>query len=143
MSDTDLSECPSATLTRQIAAMIYDSLLIFAVLFFASSVALVFNQGEAIESNLWFKLYLLLVVFTYYAWFWQKSGQTLGMSAWKIRIIDEAGANPGWAQGYRRLACALVSLLCFGLGYFWRLFRPYTWHDRLSKTRVIKLPPPG
>jgi len=122
--------------------MIYDSLLIFAVLFFASAIALIFHHGEAIESNLWFRLYLLFVLYTYYAWFWQKSGQTLGMRAWKIRIVTESGANPGWMVCYLRLACASLSLLCFGLGYWWRLFQPYTWHDRLSHTRIVNLTPP-
>ncbi|MCP4472522.1 MAG: hypothetical protein GY815_17900 [Gammaproteobacteria bacterium] len=34
---------------------------------------------------------------------------------------------------------ALLSLLCSGLGYLWRLIRPYTWHDRLSHTRIIDI----
>ena len=117
--------------------MIYDSLLIFAVLFFASAIALLFNHGEAIEHNPFFSLYLLFVLFTYYAFFWSRSGQTLGMRAWKIRIVAEDGGNPGWVTCYLRLLCALLSLTCLGLGYLWRLFRPYTWHDRLSHTRVI------
>jgi len=142
MSDPIYSDSPPASLLKQLAAMIYDSLLIFAVLFFASAIAMIFNHGEAIKSNPWFNLYLLFVLFTYYAWFWQKSGQTLGMRAWRIRIVTESGANPGWIVCYQRLACALLSWLCFGLGYLWRLFRPYTWHDRLSHTRIIKLAPP-
>jgi len=142
MSDPIFSEYPSAGLIRQLVAMVYDSLLIFAVLFFAGAIAIAFNHGEAIEPNPWFSLYLLFTVFTYYAWFWQKSGQTLGMRAWKIRIVTDSGANPGWALCYLRLACALLSLVCFGLGYLWRIFRPYTWHDRLSHTRVIRLTPP-
>ncbi len=56
--------------------MLYDSFLILAVLFLASAIAMIFNHGEAIESNAWFSLYLLLTVFTFYAWFWQKTGQT-------------------------------------------------------------------
>ena len=103
----------------------------------ASALALLFNQGEAIEPNPWFSLYLLLTLFTFYAWFWNKSGQTLGMRVWKIRIVSESGGNPDWATCYLRLVSALLSLLCLGLGYWWRLFKPYTWHDRLSKTSII------
>ena len=117
--------------------MIYDSLLIFAILFAATAILLAFNHGEAIESNPYFNLYLIFSVFTFYAWFWQKSGQTLGMRIWKIRIISEYGGNPGWGISFLRLGFAMVSLLCLGLGYFWRLFRPYTWHDKLSQTRII------
>jgi uncharacterized RDD family membrane protein YckC len=143
MSDPIYSEYPPASLTRQLAAMLYDSFLIFAVLFLASAIALIFNHGEAIESNTWFSIYLLLTVFTFYAWFWQRSGQTLGMRVWKIRIVTDSGANPGWGVCYLRLLCALLSLLCFGLGYLWRLFKPYTWHDRLSHTRIIRLSAPA
>jgi len=137
MSSTSCSDCPPASLIKQLAAMLYDSLLIFAVLFFVSAIAIIFNQGEAIESSPWFSLYLLFTLFTFYAWFWNKSGQTLGMRVWKIRIVAESGGNPGWGSCYLRLISALLSILCFGLGYWWRLFNPYTWHDRLSKTSII------
>lgn len=137
MSAETPSICPPASLFRQLAAMVYDSMLIFAVLFAAGAVALIFNRGEAIEHSPLFSLYLLIVVFSYYAWFWRKSGQTLGMRAWKIQIVSEFGGNPSWGVSYLRLCFALISLGCFGLGYLWRLVKPYTWHDRLSQTSVI------
>jgi len=130
---------PSASLFKQLAAMLYDSLLVFAVLFVATAVALVFNHGEAIQSSPLFSLYLLFTLFTFYAWFWRKSGQTLGMRAWKIRIVSELGGNPDWGSSYLRLTFALLSVCCLGLGYLWRLFKPYTWHDRLSQTRIVDL----
>ncbi len=130
-------DCPPASLIKQFAAMLYDSLLIFAVLFFATAIAMIFNQGEAIDTNPLFNLYLLFILFTFYAFFWNMSGQTLGMRVWKIRIVSKLGGNPGWGVSYLRLVFALVSLICFGLGYFWRLFKPYTWHDKLSQTSII------
>ena len=137
MSTSNYQQCPSASLLKQIAAMVYDSLLILALLFLATAVALVFNQGEAIESSPAFSLYLLLILFSFYAWFWHKSGQTLGMRTWKIRIVAESGGNPAWGACYLRLCFALLSIICFGVGYLWRLFSPYTWHDRLSRTRIV------
>ena len=139
-------DAPSASLIKQLAAMLYDSLLIFSVLFLAAGIAVLLSGGEAIEANPLFNLYLLFTLFTFYAWFWKKSGQTLGMRVWKIKIVSELGGNPSWGVGYLRLLFALLSILCFGMGYWWRLFKPYTWHDRLSQTRVIdisKLPGPG
>lgn len=136
MSSRNFRDCPPASLLKQLAAMIYDSFLIVAILFVAAAVPVAFNRGEAVTSPA-FSFYLLFVVFTFYAWFWHKSGQTLGMRAWKIRIVSEFGGNPSWSISYLRLIFALISLLCFGLGYFWRLFKPYTWHDRLSQTSVI------
>jgi len=137
MSAGTFRDCPPASLFKQFAAMLYDSLLIFAVLFFATAIALLINRGEAIETNPAFSLYLLFTLFTFYAWFWHKSGQTLGMRVWKIRIVSELGGNPSWGSSYLRLVFALLSLSCFGLGYCWRLFKPYTWHDKLSQTSII------
>ena len=142
MNSDEIVNCPPASLIKQFAAMIYDSLLIFAVLFGASAVALLlnnmlFDRDTAIENSPIFSLYLLFSLFTFYAWFWRKSGQTLGMRAWKIRIVSELGGNPGWGSCYLRLLFALLSLACLGLGYWWRLFKPYTWHDRLSQTLIV------
>lgn len=129
-------QCPPASLLKQLIAMLYDSLLIVALLFIATAILLPFNKGEAISGPI-YSLYLLLVVFIFYSWFWNKSGQTLGMKVWKIRIINDYGFNPSWPVSFLRLFFALLSFGCIGLGYLWRLFTPYTWHDRLSQTRII------
>ena len=130
---------PPASLLKQIAAMIYDSLLIIAILFISTAIALTFNNGNAIESSFIFNLYLILIIFTFYSWFWIKSGQTLGMRVWKIRIISDLGGNLNWTICFLRLTFALLSITCLGIGYWWRLFKPYTWHDRLSQTSIINV----
>ncbi len=130
---------PSASLIKRLAAMLYDSFLILAILFVATVIALLFNKGEAIESSPVYTLYLVLVIFLFYSWFWSKCGQTLGMRVWKIQIINDYGRNPSWQVCILRLVFAILSMACFGLGYWWRLFRPYTWHDKLSQTRIIDI----
>ena len=136
MNHKVLQQCPSASLLKQLVAMLYDSLLIIALLFIATAILLPLNKGEAIGGPV-YTLYLLSVIFIFYSWFWNKSGQTLGMKVWKIRIINDDGFNPSWAVCFLRLMGALVSISCLGIGYFWRLFTPYTWHDRLSQTRIV------
>jgi len=112
-------DLPSASLIKQLAAMLYDSFLI--------------------ESSPVYTLYLLLVIFLFYSWFWSKCGQTLGMRVWKIQIINDYGRNPAWHVCILRLVFAIFSMACLGLGYWWRLFKPYTWHDKLSQTRIIDI----
>ena len=136
MNPKRLQQCPSAGLFKQLIAMLYDSFLIIALLFVATAILLPFNKGEAITGPI-FSIYLLMVVFIFYSWFWHKAGQTLGMKVWKIRIINDYGYNPSWPISFLRLMFAMLSFACFGLGYLWRLFTPYTWHDRLSQTRII------
>ncbi|MFT5657670.1 MAG: putative RDD family membrane protein YckC [Gammaproteobacteria bacterium] len=139
MPDNIHNNCPPATLVKQLAAMIYDSLLIIAILFVATAIALAFNGGNAIESSTAFSLYLILIIFVFYGWFWNKSGQTLGMRVWKIRIVSEFGGNPAWSICFLRLVFAMLSIACLGLGYWWRLFKPYTWHDKLSQTSIVNV----
>lgn len=154
--------CAPASLLKQLIAMVYDSLLIASVLFLATAILLPFNQGEAITGPV-YSAYLVLVVFIFYSWFWHKSGQTLGMKVWKIRIIDQYGYKPSWPISFLRLFCAIIpptifiilnayfgwvqehrttAMFAAGffiLGYLPRLFTPYTWHDRLSQTQIIDL----
>lgn len=129
---------PPASLIRQLAAMLYDSLLIFAILFVAVGITITLNQGAAVNPPLVYG-FLVIVIFIFYGWFWNRSGQTLGMQVWKIQIVSESGGHPSWTNGFQRLVFAMVSIACFGLGYWWRLFKPYTWHDKFSQTRVIDI----
>lgn len=138
MNPKILLKAPSASLIKQLVAMLYDSLLIASVLFLATAILLPFNEGNALSGTA-YTLYLVLIIFIFYSWFWNRSGQTLGMKVWKIKIINDFGLNPSWAVSFLRLFFAIISILFFGLGYFWRLFRPYTWHDHFSQTRIIDI----
>ena len=129
---------PSASLFKQLAAMLYDSLLIFAILFVAVGITIPFNQGVVIEPSLVY-IFFVIVVFVFYGWFWNKSGQTLGMRAWNIQIVSEFGGYPSWPTSFLRLVFAMFSIACIGMGYWWRIFKPYTWHDRFSQTKVIDI----
>jgi uncharacterized RDD family membrane protein YckC len=160
MSRNIYLNCRSASLFKQFIAMMYDSLLIVALLFLATAILLPFNQGESI-SGPFYNLYLLIVVYVFYSWFWNKSGQTLGMKAWKIRIIDEQGMNPSWPISFLRLFTATllpitflglnqyfsfvendritvyIAICFFVAGYLPRLFSPNSLADRLSQTTII------
>ena len=138
MPTHDPDNYPPASLIRQLAAMLYDSLLIFAILFVVVGITITLNQGVAVNPPLVYG-FLVIVIFIFYGWFWNRSGQTLGMQVWKIQIVSEFGGYPSWTNSFQRLVFAMASIACFGLGYWWRLFKPYTWHDKFSRTRVIDI----
>jgi uncharacterized RDD family membrane protein YckC len=107
------------------------------------ALAVLFNQGQAVTGNSRWLLLLALVLapLVFFSWFWRQGGQTLGMRAWQLKLVANEQQQPSWFQCLVRCLVALVSLLCFGLGYWWIWISPerLTWHDYLSHTHLIQI----
>lgn len=137
---------PAAALWRQLVAMLYDALLIIPLVMAATAGLLVLHKStgnsEAIPPPWQVQLLSVLVLTGFYAIFWRKSGQTLGMQAWRIKLVTAEGQVPRGRHIIKRLIGVLVSLLPAGLGYWWSLWdrQHQSWHDKLSGTRLIRVP---
>lgn len=144
-SPPDLSQAAVPGLLRRLAAMFYDTLLLAAVLFVAAALALLINGGETItQSHPLYPVYtgyMVIIGFLFFAWFWVHGGQTLGMRAWRFKVLRDDGLALTWADALKRFLFALLSLLPCGLGFIWSLFDAdkRAWHDRLSHTRLVNL----
>lgn len=134
-----------AGLLRRLGALLYDGLLLLALLMVATAALLPFTGGEAIDPRehplleFVYRCLLALLIVGFHGLFWTRRGQTLGMASWRLRVEREDGRLLTWGDTLRRLAWAVVSWLPLGLGYLWILFDPQrrAWHDRLTRTRVI------
>jgi len=149
-----LPDYPNAGLLKRFAAMVYDSLLLIALGLAYGALATAFKvglegpppQGEALDWGVWrlpLFLGLLLVWGGFFYYFWGRNGQTLGMKAWRLQLVDaNSGGNTKPHQRLWRLPIAALSLAFFGLGYFWRWLdsQGLCLPDRLSHTRVLQLP---
>lgn len=136
---------PRAGLLRRLAAIFYDTLLLFSVLFFATFLVLPFTRGEAVSPHHpLYTTYLFLIAFFYFAWPWVRSGQTLGMRAWRIRVQQYDGSGLTWRHALLRFLAAIASWAVLGLGFLWSLIDKdgMTWHDRFSETCLVVLPIP-
>lgn len=139
MSDSEISTCG---VLRRLAAITYDSILLFAVIFFATIIAMLFFKPAALQaSHVLYPLYLLFVIYLYFVWQWIYGRQTLGMRAWRIMVTNRDSTVLNWRTASLRFLLALVSLPAFGFGLFWSVFDPdrLAFYDRYSKTRLIKL----
>ncbi len=129
-----------ANLLRVMAACVYDGLLSLTLWFAATALVLIFTRGQIIRSgDLLYDAYLLGVLFPYFAYSWMH-GQTLGMRAWKLHIRNTDGALPTLRQCLIRYIAAIFSWLFLGLGFLWIGVdrRQLSWHDRLSKTHLLR-----
>ena len=131
-----------AGLARRFAAMFYDALLMAAALYAAAIPAVWVHGGAVPPDDPWFRAWLALVAWFYLAVSWTRGGQTLGMRAWRCRLVTTDGGPVGWGRTVARFAAALVSWAALGLGYWWALADPQRrcWHDRWSGTRIVLVP---
>lgn len=136
-------------LARRALAWLYDGLLLIALWFGVSALVLAISSGLLTEPDrpLWLasihRISLVLVTVGFFGGFWTHGGQTLGMRAWRLRLVSSSGHGAvNWKQSVLRLAGACLSFGAFGLGFFWMWIDPKrrTWHGRLSGTQLILLP---
>ena len=141
------AEASRVSLWRRLAAACYDA-LVLAALWMLTAAVLVPLSGGAITSNrpAWhaaLQLCLLAVGYGFFGWFWTRDGQTLGMLAWRVKLIHAVDrGSVSWRQALIRYLAAIVSWAAFGLGFWWSLWDPQhkTWHDRLSGTELVRAP---
>lgn len=155
-----------AGLPRRLAAIGYDSLLLGGVLFAATLLALglvvgiigaeAFKARNPLSGNPFFRTYLFLICFFFYAGFWIHGGQTLGMRAWRLRVRRRDGRGIGWWQALLRFLIAGLWLapVFFLRGVFEAGLGPslgagfgclllllvLRLPDRLSETELVVLP---
>jgi uncharacterized RDD family membrane protein YckC len=132
---------------RRLAALVYDFLLLAALLMIYTGGALFFTRGAAVvpaTAGSWVYLYragLVLVIGGYYVINWLRSGQTLGMRAWRLRVVTVSGLPLALEAAALRAVFGALAWAPVGLGVLWMYLDPdhLALHDRLSKTRVIHL----
>lgn len=137
---TQKSATPAPALLRRLASMIYELLLVTAVLFVAAFIYILFRNPRVPGGMIYFQLYLLLVISGYFLWFWTHGGRTLAMKTWRLRLVSATGDRITLPQALIRLVTAALGIACFGIGILWALWDPERQflHDRLARTRLIK-----
>ena len=139
---------PTASLWRRLAALAYDSLVVLALFILMGFVVVgIYNlshdgqfPGElpkAVNMSI-----LFCICFFYYSHSWRFGGQTIGMKAWRLKLVNLEPKPMQLSQYMLRTAIGFFSLMLFGIGFFWALFdtKHRSWHDMASLTRVVFIP---
>ncbi|MFW5453839.1 RDD family protein [Thioalkalivibrio sulfidiphilus] len=152
-------------LPRRFGAMLYDGLLLIALLMVAEFLIVApFAITEEHPLFMTIHLYVPLLAFAFLGWFWTcPAGQTLGMQAWHVRLVDMDGGRADWGQAAIRFAVALAqwivvlaaialyvkgwwiaalplaALVMVGLMLARRDPQRLMLHDRLSGTRLVRV----
>lgn len=134
-----------AGLLRRLGALLYDALLVLALWFLLTLLVAMLHGGGVEQNsamNLVLRLLLILSAACFYAGFCTRGGQTLGMRAWRIKLVRNTGEPPTFWLLFLRFFLGVLSALPLGLGWIVAAFRAdkLMWHDRWSNIRVVCLP---
>ena len=130
--------CPS--IKRRLICLVYESLLLVGVAFVAG---LLFLGATGASPSGWmrhaFQVYLFLVIGIYFVGSWRRSGQTLAMKTWKLRLVGADGTRITLRQAMVRYVCAWPCLLLGGIGILYAPFdrQRQFLHDRLAGTSIV------
>jgi len=136
---------PSAGFGRRFAALLYDALLLLALVLVYALIVVLIHGGAVTEASglrWWaFRAGGLTLMGAYYVLNWTRSGQTLGMRAWRLRAVTDSGRPLKTARAAVRFCWGVAAWAPLGLGVLWLYADPehLALHDRLSRTRVVVL----
>jgi uncharacterized RDD family membrane protein YckC len=143
MNDASTLTPYPAGFIRRLAALVYDSLVVTAILILTSAIVIMIvvtfmgenaitEQKVLVENPLYFA-YLLATWFYYYAWCWRTGGQTLGMKAWRLKLISNDNLIISYKNAFIRFSSSCLGLANLGV----LLPNKRGWHDRLSHTEIV------
>ena len=135
---------PAAGFARRLASGVYELLLLFALVIVASFPFLaVFGESTDGWRRHALQAWYAVAIGAYFVWSWTRSGQTLPMKVWRLRVVRAAdGATLSVPRAIHRYVLSLLSFAAAGLGFWWALWDPrgQFLHDRLAGTALISVP---
>ena len=156
MLNSEHANFPRAGFFRRLGAAIYDLLLAVAVYMCAGAIGFGFffglhsaglipmNGFEHISDALhgtplykgFYQLWLAICVAGFYALFWSRGGQTLGMRAWRLKVQHPNGQNLSFITAFARLIWSLL-----GIGNLWILINgdKLALQDTMTRSEVVVL----
>ena len=116
--------------TTRIVAILYDGMLILALLFLVGTILTVIgtlltmntgvdsSQAQSLPTwyqNLVMTPSFILTLVGFYGIFWRRGGQTLGMQTWRLKTVNNSGHSLTWGQSFKRILAACLMPLLFGI----------------------------
>jgi len=154
-------------LLRRLACFVYEGVLLFGVVMVAGfAYSTLTQQRHALTGVTGLQLVVFGVLGVYFAGFWSRTGQTLAMQTWQIRLVSECGERVTLRRAVARYLLswmwflpALLGLYLAGVKGSGPVFVTLTagvfayaalarlrpdrqyWHDAVCHTRLVMVPP--
>ncbi len=126
---------------KRLLSLIYEALLLIAVILLAGGIALVAAQlFNTADTRLTTQVIAIAICAGYFSWQWHGRGQTLPMKTWRIRLETTGGNRVSIPRTLLRVALALPGYMLLGISILWAFVdrdRQFL-HDRLAGTRLVE-----
>lgn len=131
------------SLFKLVACFVYDLLVVLSICLVSGAV-FILVMGDATHGlkRYILQFFLWLVVGAYFICCWHKSGQTLAMQTWQLKVVNQSNQLLTWKMLTKRYVLATLSVILFGLGFFWALIdrdKLYL-HDRILASKIVYIP---
>ncbi len=137
-----MPESTPAALWLRVAAALYDLFPLIGLWMLTAALALAITHGalDARHPPLAYRLALLSVTAAYFVISWVRGGQTIGMRAWRLRLVATDGSRLPWSRALLRFGIAWLSLFALGGGFLWCLVdrERRAWHDIAAGSRLLR-----
>jgi uncharacterized RDD family membrane protein YckC len=130
---------------KRIFSLMYDTLAVLGIIFSFTLVLVLINGEISSENTINSFLQRAILILSgplFYCYFWLKSeGQTLGMQAWKIRLVSEDGSDLSWSICIKRCVISFLTILPLGVGFAYMFFdkENRSLSDIYTGTRVVDI----
>jgi uncharacterized RDD family membrane protein YckC len=154
-------------LRRRLACFVYEGVLLFGVVMIAGLLySTVTDQRHALVGTTGLQVFLFVVLGAYFVFFWTRTGQTLAMQTWHIRLVTASGQRVGagralcryglsWLwfvpallavqlSGLKTGAASFSAMIAGVLAYaalVWLRSDRQFWHDAVCGTRLVTCAP--
>jgi uncharacterized RDD family membrane protein YckC len=103
---------PPPSLSRRLASFVYEGVLLFGVLMVSDYLfSSLTQQRHALYLREAGMAFLFIVLGIYFVWFWSRSGQTVAMKTWNLRVVTRDGAALTQRRALARYAAAWLWFL--------------------------------
>lgn len=127
---------------KRLLSLVYEALLLVAVVLLAGGIAAALAQAF----NPAYTRHITQAIAYpacagYFAWQWCRSGQTLPMKTWGMRLVTVDGGPVAPSRALIRVALAIPGYLLLGVSLLWAFFDRdgQFLHDRLAGTRLVNI----
>ena len=139
-----ISAATTPGIGRRLLCLIYESLLLTAVILTAGGVATGIAHAAGLsQPRMLTQLIVIACCAGYFAVQWCGRGQTLPMKTWRISLQTVSGKRISGTQAMLRMILAAIGYTVFGMSILWSFIdrdRQFL-HDRIAGTRLVAVNP--